>query len=158
VALLGKNLQILKPVSGGYSPIIAAARSCEINIDGDQLEVSSPNDGKWRNYIAGRNGWSISVGYLMSVGTFPTEAAMVNTTVTIVVSDGPASTDVEVPYVVGHDVTSAQAAIEAVGLTCNITYTTDSAAAGTVLSCSPGEGTLVGAGETITVVVSDGTG
>ena len=58
MALLGKNLQILKPVSGGYSPIIAAARSCEINIDGDQLEVSSPNDGAWQHFIAGRKGWS----------------------------------------------------------------------------------------------------
>lgn len=88
MALLGKNLQILKPVSGGYSPIIAAARSCEINIDGDQLEVSSPNDGAWQHFIAGRKGWSISVGYLLGAGTFPTEAAMVNTTVTVVVYDG----------------------------------------------------------------------
>lgn len=88
MALLGKNLQILKPVSGGYSPIIAAARSCEINIDGDQIEVSSPNDGAWQHFIAGRKGWSISVGYLLGAGTFPTEAAMVNTTVTVVVYDG----------------------------------------------------------------------
>ena len=88
MALLGKNLQILKPISGGYSPIIAAARSCEINIDGDQLEVSSPNDGAWQHFIAGRKGWSISVGYLLGAGTFPTEAAMVNTTVTVVVDDG----------------------------------------------------------------------
>jgi predicted secreted protein len=88
MAFLGKNLQILKPVSGGYSPIIAAARSCEINIDGDQLEVSSPNDGAWQHFIAGRKGWSISVGYLLGAGTFPTEAAMVNTTVTVVVYDG----------------------------------------------------------------------
>lgn len=88
MALLGKNLQILKPVSGGYSPIIAAARSCEINIDGDQLEVSSPNDGAWQHFVAGRKGWSISVGYLLGAGTFPTEAAMVNTTVTVVVYDG----------------------------------------------------------------------
>ena len=88
MALLGKNLQILKPVRGGYSPIIAAARSCEINIDGDQLEVSSPNDGAWQHFIAGRKGWSISVGYLLGAGTFPSEAAMVNTTVTVVVDDG----------------------------------------------------------------------
>ena len=88
MAFLGKNLQILKPVSGGYSPIIAAARSCEINIDGDQLEVSSPNDGAWQHFIAGRKGWSISVGYLLGAGTFPAESAMVNTTVTVVVYDG----------------------------------------------------------------------
>ena len=88
MAFLGKNLKILTPVSGGYAAVVAGARSCEVSVDGDQLEVSSPNDGAWQHFIAGRKGWSISVGYLMSVGTFPTEAEMVNTTVTVVVSDG----------------------------------------------------------------------
>ena len=88
MAFLGKNLKILTPVSGGYAAVVAGARSCEVSVDGDQLEVSSPNDGAWQHFIAGRKGWSISVGYLMSVGTFPSEAAMVNTTVTVVVSDG----------------------------------------------------------------------
>lgn len=87
MAFLGKDLKILTPITGGYGPIIAAARSCEVNVEGDQLETSSPNDGAWHHYIASRKGWSISVGYLMSVGTFPTEAEMVNTTVTVVVSD-----------------------------------------------------------------------
>ena len=88
MAFLGKNLKILTPITGGYAAIVAGARSCEVSVDGDQLEVSSPNDGAWQHFIAGRKGWSISVGYLMSVGTFPTEAQMVNTTVTVVVSDG----------------------------------------------------------------------
>lgn len=78
----------MKPVNDGYSPIIAGAKSCEISVDGEQIEISSPGDGQWRNYLAGRKGWQVSVGYLLSAGTFPTEAAMVNTTVTVVVSDG----------------------------------------------------------------------
>lgn len=86
--LLGKNLKIMKPVNDGYSPIIAGAKSCEIIVDGEQKEISSPGDGQWKNYLAGRNGWQVSVGYLLSAGTFPTEAAMVNTTVTLIVSDG----------------------------------------------------------------------
>ena len=88
MAFLGKNLKILTPITGGYAAVVAGARSCEVSVDGDQMEVSSPNDGAWQHFIAGRKGWSISVGYLMSVGTFPSEAAMVNTTVTVVVSDG----------------------------------------------------------------------
>ena len=76
------------PVSGGYAAVVAGARSCEVSVDGDQIETSSPNDGAWHHFIAGRKGWSISVGYLMSVGTVPSEAEMVNTTVTVVVSDG----------------------------------------------------------------------
>lgn len=86
----GKDLRILTPITGGYGPIIAAARSCEVNVEGEQIEISSPSDGQWRNYLAGRKGWSISVGYLLGAGTFPTEAEMVNTTVTLVVSDGTA--------------------------------------------------------------------
>lgn len=86
--LLGKNLKILKPVSGGYSPIIAMAKSCDISVEGDQIEISSPDNGQWRYYLASRKGWQINVGYLLAAGTFPNEAQMVNTTVTIVVSDG----------------------------------------------------------------------
>ena len=86
--ILGKNLKIMKPVSGGYSPIIAMAKTCEISVAGDQIEVSSPNNGQWRYYLASRKGWKVSVGYLLSSGSFPTEAEMVNTTVTIVVTDG----------------------------------------------------------------------
>lgn len=88
MAYLGKDLKILKPISGGYAAIIAAAKSCEVSVEGEQLGVSNPTNGRWHYYIAGRNGWSISVGYLLSAGTFPSEVAMVNTTVTIVVSDG----------------------------------------------------------------------
>ena len=80
----------MTPANDGYSHIIACAKSCEISVDGEQIEISSPSDGQWRNYLASRKGWSISVGYLLGAGTFPTEAAMVNTTVTIVVSDGTA--------------------------------------------------------------------
>lgn len=89
MAFLGKNLMILKNTTGStYAAVVAGARSCDVNVEGDQIETSSPSDGQWRHYIAGRKGWSITVGYLMSVGTFPTEAEMVNTTVTIRVSDG----------------------------------------------------------------------
>ena len=88
--LHGKNLQILKLTGSTYAAVVAMAKSCDVSVDGDQIETSSPSDGQWRHYIAGRKGWSISVGYLMSVGTFPTEAEMVNTTITIRVSDGTA--------------------------------------------------------------------
>ena len=81
MAFLGKDLRILTPVSGGYAAVVAGARSCEVSVDGDQLEVSSPNDGAWHHFIAGRKGWQVSVGYLLAAGTFPTEAAMVNKTI-----------------------------------------------------------------------------
>lgn len=87
--LLGKNLQILKNTTGStYAAMVAMAKSCDIQIDGDAIETSSPSDGQWRHYIAGRKGWSINVGYLVTAGGFASDADMVNTTVTIRVSDG----------------------------------------------------------------------
>ena len=87
--LLGKNLQILKNTTGStYAAVVAMAKSCDVQIDGDQLEVSSPNSGQWHYYVAGRKGWSINVGYLVTAGGFSADAQMVNTTVTIRVSDG----------------------------------------------------------------------
>lgn len=81
--LHGRNL-IIKV--GGVA--IAAARSCEINIQTDEIETASPDDGSWKYVIAGRKSWSINVSYLVPSGTFPTSAQMVGTTVTLNVSDG----------------------------------------------------------------------
>ena len=89
VTLLGKNLQILKNTTGStYAAVVAMAKSCDVQIDGDQIEVASPSSGQWHYYLAGRNGWSINVGYLVTAGGFSADAQMVNTTVTIRVSDG----------------------------------------------------------------------
>lgn len=85
--LLGKNLQILSGASGS-SPIVAMAKSCDVHIDGDLIEKASPSSGSWKQYLAGRKGWSITVNYLVTAGGFKANAQMVNTTVTIRVSDG----------------------------------------------------------------------
>ena len=81
--LHGRNL-IIK--AGGVA--IAAARSCEINIQTDEIETASPDDGSWKHVIAGRKSWSINVSYLVPSGTFPTSAQMVGTIVTLNISDG----------------------------------------------------------------------
>ena len=87
--LLGKNLQILKNTTGStYAAVVAMAKSCEVSIEADTLETSSSTSGAWHTYIAGRKGWSINVGYLVTAGGFSADAQMVNTTVTIRVSDG----------------------------------------------------------------------
>lgn len=89
--LLGKNLQILKNTTGStYAVVVAMAKSCDVSIQADTLETSSPTSGSWHTYIVGRKGWSINVGYLVAAGSFPTEAEMVGTTITIRVSDGTA--------------------------------------------------------------------
>lgn len=78
----GRNL-IIK-VNG---TAIAGAKSCEINVEGEQIEVASPTTGTWKKFIASRKEWSVSCGHLLPASGTPlkSEAAMVNTTVTLTV-------------------------------------------------------------------------
>lgn len=64
--MLGQDLLICD--SSG-SALIAAARSCEIVTECEMIETASPTSGTARTYIAGRTGWSITVGYLTSAPT-----------------------------------------------------------------------------------------
>lgn len=56
----GRNLLV---VADGT--VIAGCRSCDIEVDGDLNEVSSPSTGVWREYMAGRKGWSVSTSTLV---------------------------------------------------------------------------------------------
>lgn len=44
---------------------IAAAKSCDIQIQTDMIEVSSPTAGRYRKYIAGRTDWSVNTSHLV---------------------------------------------------------------------------------------------
>jgi predicted secreted protein len=61
--LHGKDLKITK---SDDSTLVALARSCDINVDCDEIEVSSATTGKWRDFISGRLSWSITVNYLVT--------------------------------------------------------------------------------------------
>lgn len=69
---------------------IAGAKSCEINVDGEQIETASASTGTWRTFLAGRKEWSVSCGFLIPASGTPlkSEVAMVNTTVTLTVQSG----------------------------------------------------------------------
>ena len=56
----GKDLRITTTNDG---VLVALAKSCEINVDCDDIEVSSPYDGMWKDFITGRKEWSVSVAY-----------------------------------------------------------------------------------------------
>ena len=70
--MLGKDLLICN--SSGTA-LIAAARSCEVAMECEMIETASPTSGTARTYIAGRTGWSITVGYLTTAPT--TDIALV---------------------------------------------------------------------------------
>lgn len=83
--LQGRNLII-----SVNSTALAGAKSCEIEVTCNTIPASSSTNGQWEHVLAGRKRWSISTGHIVAVGSFPTEAEMVATTVTIRVSDGTA--------------------------------------------------------------------
>jgi predicted secreted protein len=49
--------------SGGTA--IAGTRSSEVQSGSELIEVSSPTQGAWRQYIAGRKEWNVTVGFLV---------------------------------------------------------------------------------------------
>lgn len=81
----GRNL-IIK-VNG---TAIAGARSCDINISGEDIEVASSTQSKWREFLAGREEWSVTCNHLLPASGTPlkSSAEMVNTTVTIRMESG----------------------------------------------------------------------
>ena len=60
---------------------IAAAKSCDVNIQADLIKVASPTDGGWEHSIAGRKSWSASCSHLVT--QIADSAAMVGQTVTL---------------------------------------------------------------------------
>lgn len=60
---------------------IAGARSCELNVSGEAIETSSPTQGRWRTYIPGRKGWSVTANHLVTA--VASNAAKVGTVVTL---------------------------------------------------------------------------
>ena len=44
---------------------VAASKSCEINVDVDVIEIASPTNGEWNEYIVGRKKWSVKLDFLV---------------------------------------------------------------------------------------------
>ena len=44
---------------------IAAAKSCELQVSCDDIEISSPNSGQWREFIADRKEWAVTTNHLV---------------------------------------------------------------------------------------------
>lgn len=55
-------------VSGTTPPLIAGAKSDDIEVRCDTQEVASPTQGDWREFLAGRKEWSVNTSYLVSTG------------------------------------------------------------------------------------------
>ena len=62
--LQGKNLII-----SANGSVIAAAKSCTLNVDCEKIKVSSPTYGQWEHVIAGMKSWSLSTSHLVKADT-----------------------------------------------------------------------------------------
>ena len=74
--------QILITTAAG-SPVIAASKSCEIVVNTDDIEVISPLSNEWKEFMAQRKEWSVSVNHLVTMGQFPQCLTMAGLSVTL---------------------------------------------------------------------------
>ena len=61
--ILGKNLIL---TVGDENRGLAASKSCQLSIDTDFIEVCSPVNGSWKDYLPTINSWSASVDMLVA--------------------------------------------------------------------------------------------
>ena len=52
-------------ISKAEGSAIAASKTCEINMNCDLKEISSPSSGAFKEFMAGRKEWSVSLQYMV---------------------------------------------------------------------------------------------
>lgn len=72
--------------------VVAAAKSLELNINNETIEVGRQSSSKWRKYITGRFEWSITVSTLVSAAQFKASVGMIGKTFDVKFTDGQSST------------------------------------------------------------------
>lgn len=63
--LKGNDLQLYRQDGG---KLVAAARSCNVNVKCDTVEVSRLGDAGWKKFIAGIKSWDMDCSWLVSSG------------------------------------------------------------------------------------------
>ena len=66
--ILGRNVFLYSDASG-TTPVIAAAKSCTINIKYDLIEKASSTQGTAKEYTYGRYEWDLTVDHLVVAGS-----------------------------------------------------------------------------------------
>lgn len=81
-AIIGNNIFVTLD-----GTIIAGTRSNEIQTDCDMIEISNPNSGVWRQYMAGRKDWTVQTSFLVTSVTNIRQLLNVGTSYTLVFRD-----------------------------------------------------------------------
>lgn len=82
----GSNIIITKKVGNDYVAI-AAAKSNDVQVGCDTIEIASSSTGVWRTYITGRKDWSLNLSYLVTDGTGVTDLLQVGNEFDIRIQD-----------------------------------------------------------------------
>ena len=104
MATLGNNI-IVQIQSGQNWVAVGAARTGEIQVDGEQIEIASKTSGKWREFLAGRNTWSVQTSYLVTAASDIRELLKVNTTVRLRIGGSTMATG---DYLTGYAIIKTQ--------------------------------------------------
>lgn len=85
----GNNV-ILASVTTGVA--FGAAKSCKLNVQVDVMGTSTPMDGDWKTFLAGRKSWTMSLSHL--VGAIKSNVQMVGQVVNVTFGVRGSSSDV----------------------------------------------------------------
>ena len=84
MAILGREIMLMLPVSGGAWMCIAGAKSCKLSVKGETIEISSASNSRWKEFIAGREEWEVSTSHLvMSANSIGSYKNLVGTTLQV---------------------------------------------------------------------------
>ena len=104
MATLGNNI-IVQIQRGQNWVSVGAARTDEIQVDGEQLEIASRTSGKWREFLAGRNTWSVQTSYLVTYASNIRDLLKVNTNVRLRIGGSTMATG---DYLTGYAIIKTQ--------------------------------------------------
>ena len=104
MAILGNNI-IVQIQSGQNWVAVGAARTDEIQVDGEQIEIASKTSGKWREFLAGRCNWSVQTSYLVTAAANIRDLLKVNTTVRLRIGGSTMATG---DYLTGYAIIKTQ--------------------------------------------------
>lgn len=84
--MTGKDIVVVLS-QGGTAVASAYIRTQDIQTEGEQEERASATQQTWREYLAGRCGWSLTVGYLVLAASQIADLLLVNQTFDVTLKD-----------------------------------------------------------------------
>lgn len=123
----------------------------------EQEAVKKLEDRYFNYYIARVNSSEVAKGYVIDCSPQEGMEQEIGTTITLIVSDGPAVEKVELPSVEGLEYEKAKSELEAKGFTTQKADVASSLEKGKVIGTDPLSGNKLTKGSLITIQVSDGS-